>query len=314
MFEKNIRRLLQFLTITLSVVAFSFVGANSAHAFLIDKDNPNFLLDSFSSLSYNPNSSEPWDYWWITLEGADDQENFSRVENVPCAHRDETCVTAETEGNTDFARLTIRPSEYPGHFYLTEISEERDGYTYGQTHRWLPTLGHPVVMTARTRLSSAYHNDGTGATGTNGILLWNAPIDAVSGSEEFPVIQTQFALGFNWSTAETLFGTYAGLRANVVDSNIPVFSVLIDKDINDWITQTMVWSVDHTGTQSVRFFADGDLLGETDLSQPFPSLTIEVWNDNQIFRIVDGQLLVDFGDPVEDQHFDVDYVRVSQSH
>src|SRR5258708_17668132 len=184
-------------SVSATCLAISALLTTGVQAQVVNKTNPNMILDQFKSLTYNPSTTLPWDYWWVTLEN-NDVNGFTRAENVPCSVDNSICVKAMNDGDTTFARLSETHQQYPGGFVLAELSAERDGFTYGQTHRWLPTVGHPVVFSEKVRWGANYQADGSGTVGSSGVYLWNAPIDLINNAFNAPL-----TMGFQFSQKGT---------------------------------------------------------------------------------------------------------------
>lgn len=262
----------------------------------------NRVSDSFNKIQIKqPDDTNNTPYWWIIQNG--DQGQYYAV----CG--DASCVTSQQEKNTSFARLRLFPDATPGNYTGSEISELRTGYSYGQPARWLPTINHPVIATARVRFSPNYHQDGTGgAVGSAGFWLWNSPID-ISNNTVYPAN----AFGFTWMEIGSASGL-SGLTATVMQDSVPVYVQPITTPLNmvDWMMWTMEWSVNNKGIQSILYKLNDVLVGQTTLTTPLPALSITFWNDNQYPTIENGQFVVQYHNPTADQNFDIDSVTVSQ--
>src|SRR5512141_2161636 len=127
---------------------------------------PTSVFDTFDEVIVkDANDTDTDPYWWIIQNG--DLGQYYAL----CG--DASCTEALSETGTTFARLRLWPDATPGNLTVSEISELRTGYSYGQG-RWLPTPNHPIVATARVRFSPNYLEDGSGgAVGSAGFWLYN---------------------------------------------------------------------------------------------------------------------------------------------
>ncbi len=301
-----------------------------AHATVVNTTSPNAVSDDFSSAVSSPNQTLPWDYWYQVLDSGD-AVGFLRKENLTTSItcNNAVCMTNETEGSTQFLRMKLSPEQYTGGtngiFNLAQIGEQRDGFSYNQTHRWLPTAGHPVVVNARFRASSNYHADGTGgAVGTFGFWLQNNANQLTGAGATDPERNNTFtdnsnnlfSMGFNWSDQNTLGGLYTGFRAGVVDKvalTAPLTSIpLTTYNINDWTDVKWVWSTNILNVQTVTFFVNGQQVGFEILAIPAPSLNFIAWSDNEEPQLGSGGIVYNSANPVADQNFDIDSVSISQ--
>lgn len=263
---------------------------------------PHSVFDNFDEVVVkDPSNTSNVPYWWIIQNGDLGQYYAS------CG--DASCVTAQREHGTTFARMQLQPDATPGDFTSSEISELRTGYSYGQG-RWLPTPGHPVIATARVRFSPSYHTDGSGgAVGSAGFWLYNSYID-------FPnqTLQPIKSLGFGWGEQGTSGGALEGLRTMVLQDSMPVYNNPVDPevDMSDWMTWQMIWRVTIGGKQEVLFLVNGRPAGHVVLQDPLPALSITFWNDNQFATFLNGSLSVEYHNPAANQNFDIDMVEVHQ--
>lgn len=293
-----------FAAICIAVMSVSLVSTNAVNALVLNLKTPDILLDTFSTLSYNPNPNKNQDYWWVTLGSS----ISPRAENVPCAHGvngDSTCAFVVKQGLLDgYLRMRLRPGQPEGEFALAQLTEERDAYNHDTPHRWFPKNGHSVVVTVRHRFSPNYKADGTGtAVGSAGFDLWNAATDIRDGQFVTHPIK---AINVTWQDEDNLFGLVSGFRATIFDQDngfIVYNQPLHHVNINDWIISTVIWSADRHGVQSVKFLIDGHVVGETTLANPLPPLTIVLWADNNAYP--GGTSLV-----TEEHYHDVDFVNI----
>jgi len=290
---------------------------------LTNTSSPNVLYDDFDAAFNVPNQSLPWDYWYKTLISADSvgflkQENL--VSDISC--NNDVCVTLGSEGSTNFARLALNPEAYPGTVNIAQLSEQRDAFSYGVAHRWLPTVGHPVTMTTRMRYSSNYKADASGtAVGTSLVELWNAPdyykdptVDYTRDNSQFATHTDDiFVMGFSWTDAGTLGGLFKGFKATMVDKvGLPYYSAdLSNVNINDWFVAKMVWSTSILGVQTVSYYINNQLVGFTIPVIPMPALALNIIQDNTQVQLGAG-LVYAHPNPTAPQLLDIDYVSVTQ--
>ncbi len=314
--------------LSLLIAAAVFVSLPHLAKAIINTTNPNVISDNFSNGVKKPDTSLPWDYWYVVLDSADEQ-GFLRLENIQNTIHTNNAVslTLGEENDTKYARMSLYPEEfpgvYPGNFNLVQISDQRDGFTYDVPHRWLPTVGHPVTMTTRFRASANYHIDGSGgAVGTFGVWLQNNPNELTEEAKANPSRidsfidhgDNFFAFGFNWSDQYTLSGFFRGFKATVVDkySFAPISTDITNVNINDWVNAKTIWSVDESGTQTVTFFINDQQIASYPLSIPMPSLAIVSWADNEEPQFGPNGLIITYANPTAQQNFDLDSLTVSQ--
>ncbi|MEO6728702.1 MAG: hypothetical protein ABIM99_02150 [Candidatus Dojkabacteria bacterium] len=291
---------------------------------LTNTSSPNVLYDDFDAPFAVPNQSLQWDYWYKTIISADSvgflkQENL--LGNIDC--NNDACVTLGSEGSTNFARLALYPETYPGVVNIAQLSEQRDAFSYGVPHRWLPTVGHPVTMTTRMRFSPNYKADASGtAVGTTLIELWNAPdyykdpnVDYTRDNSQFGThTDNTFVMGFSWTDAQTLGGLFKGFKATVVDKiGFPYYSAdLSSVNINDWFTAKTVWSTSILGVQTVSFYINNQLVGLTIPVIPMPALAVNIIQDNTQVTLGSTGFVYVRGNPTSAQLLDIDYVSITQ--
>lgn len=263
-----------------------------------------YFLEPFNRVVYHQ-PGDPDVPYWVILNG-----DAGQYYGVPCS--DASCVSAEKEKHTRFARLQIYPDQTPGNLTSSEISELRTGYSAGQG-RWLPTAGHPVIVTARARFSGTYQPDGTGgAVGSFGMWLWNSYLDFTQPTPGQIPIE---AFGFSWGEQGNWVGTLDGMQIAALQDNLPVYHErLTTLRPDQWQQWTLIWSVDRAGQQHVAYLLNRTVLGLTTLPRPYGALSLTFWNDNQ-FATVDpatGEFTVEYHQPTGAQNFDVDHVVIYQ--
>ncbi|MFS8130480.1 MAG: hypothetical protein ACMG57_00730 [Candidatus Dojkabacteria bacterium] len=310
---KSLRNVLASVAAMFVVVA--LVSTQSVSAILIDTHTPNLVIDTFSSLSYPTDPSQPG-YWWVTLGSSFDPS--LRKENIECGNgvnNDSTCATIMSEGPfglNKFVRMRLRAGEQPGQFAFSQLSEERDAKSYNLTHRWLPTAGHPVVLNVKSRYSANAKADGSGgAKGTIGVALWNSPTEQLDAPPYFSIHPAK-TIALNWADPGVAFGTYTGYKAVIIDSDTvegsftPTYLQQIqDVNINQWFLQTIVWSVNSNGVQNVKFYIDGALKAESTLARPLPAMSVVMWADNNQVTAAPATI-------TGDQYHDVSFTSISK--
>jgi len=311
------------------------------HAETVNLTHPNLLLDNFSSFTYGTPgwmdfTGGPSNFaflantstWWTTLNDG----NAYRFYNVPCSkvtRPDNTvigsgdqCLINVTNEDGHFMRFNLNPRipEDNGYDDIA-LTDQADGFSYNQPHRWLPTVGHPVVFDTTMRWADVYKADGSGGfIGSSGVYLWNAPVDYAGGS--FHGVR---ALGFDLFSNHSSAGDpgVVGFGASVDSTPEPPTGAytpdMLQKfrdtsvNVNEWNHLRMEWSVDESGTQSVKFSVNGKVIGQTTLAQAFPSLEIEFWNDNYVLLPAGGGAFYPGFEPVPaTQNVDVSFARIQQ--
>ena len=301
-----------FTMVVTFVLVMALVLTQSVNALIINTQTPNLVFDSFDYFNYPTDPSVPG-YWWVTLGSSFDPTQ--RKENMPCANGvngDSDCAVIVQEGWNKFVRMRLRPGKNPGQFSFSQLSEERDAHSYGLTHRWLPTAGHPVVMNVRSRYSANVNADGTGgAKGTIGIAFWNSPTEQLD-VPPFASIHPAKTIALNWADPGVAAGTYTGYKAVIIDSDTVAGSFtpsylqpIQDIDVQDWFLQTIIWSVDSNGVQKVKFLIDGHVKAETTLARALPAMSVVLWADNNQVTSAPAQVMAE-------QYHDIDFITVSK--
>jgi len=284
------------------------------------------LSDDFDNRIGIVDLNKPWDYWYKLLLTADEQ-GFYRVENlyndVPdCVQG--VCISAEEEDGVSFLRLGVIPNEFGDHKNIAQISDQRDSFAYGKQHRWFPTPGHPVIFEVVFRTSDNYKADASGtAVGNWGIMLWNGPdyfadpnANVERDNSSFSSHRNDtFLMGFTWTDNQTFGGLVSGLNAVAVDkfalipyTNIPIRNV----NINDWVNAKIVWDVNNLGVQSIIYYINDQLVGTSIPVIPFPSLKIQIYNDNERFELTNEGVKIRDIKVTEPHYLDLDRITVVQ--
>lgn len=289
--------------------------------------SPNRVFDDFDNKPQKPDTTLPWDYWYMLLISADEL-GFYRQENLQheITRNNAVCITHEVdEKGEKFLRFTLLPQDFPGKINIAQINEQRDSFAYGLTHRWLPTAGHPVVFTVRFRASENYQVDGSGgAIGSFGMYLWNAPdykTDPNANIEREDLWATHpddtFLMGFLWNDERTLQAIPEFLKgmnavAAVQTQQNYFVTPIRNVEINKWVNARIVWEVDEAGTQTVSHYINDQLLRTFSPSILYPSLTLQIHNDNERFQMGPNGFYAEYPNPTAPQHFELDEVEVKQ--
>lgn len=265
-----------------------------------------YVLDDFSKLHIKkPDHSTEDLYWWIINNGAG-QQYYNN-------HGNASSIKASNAGADEFARLEIEHDAanepWDGAEYIgTEISEYQTMYSAALPGRWLPTLDHPVIITAQVRFSANYLADGSGgAVGSAGMWMWNSYPDP----QTYVPIQ---AFGFQWLQQGSV-GGMDGLQLTAAQDSYPIYSQLISPtlDLTAWHTWSLEWAETATGEQTLAWRLDGELLGETTLTYPYAALSLTLWNDNQHPVLTEtGDMIIVFSNPAAAQDFDINWVEIYQ--
>lgn len=304
----SLKKVFSFAVSLLLII--SFTSVQGVKALVID--TPHFVLDSFDSFNYPTDPSKPG-YWWVTLGSSFDPTQ--RKENIPCANgvnNDSDCAVILSEGWNKYVRMRLRPGKTQGQFSFSQLSEERDARSYNLQHRWLPTVGHPVVFTVRSRFSPNAKVDGSGgARGTLGICFWNSPTEQLF-EPPFASIHPVKTLAFSWADSGVMGGTYTGFKAVVIDADTPQTSYIPthltqiqDVNVNEWFLQTIIWSVNSQGVQNAKFLVNGQIKADIDLERALPAMSIALWADNN--QITSAPALL-----TQEQYHDVDFANIFQ--
>ncbi|MEP7103300.1 MAG: hypothetical protein ABI721_01150 [Candidatus Dojkabacteria bacterium] len=287
--------------LALLIMAMSTTGVN---ALIINLSTPNLVFDNFSAPFQTPSPTANQSYWWRTLKSGG-PTGFSQAENVDCNY--DACL-AQVNG---VAKFTLKPQTYPGSIMVSDLTEERNGYSYNTPHRWLPTVGHPILVTSTMKFSSGYKADGTGAAvGSHPFWLWNNPLGPTG------YIAPIQSIGFNWTDGQTFGGFFTGYKATVVDNTVSLNPLYVADlptvNMNDWFVPSYLWSVDSQGVQNVKFFINLQKVGEYTLTQPMPALTLELSIDNQSAQIGANGYEINFRNPVSEQNMQISSLSIAR--
>jgi hypothetical protein len=284
------KKFLSVLSIFLTLpLVFGGIFSAKADAIVL----PHFVFDSFDSLPLKPDSDA---YWWVINSGD---------ERILGNYGDASYVVKGRQGWNSFVKLALTPDSTPGNYTTAEVSEYETGYSYGVPGKWLPTYGHPVIMSVRAKWSGNFSPDGTGgAVGSSGFWLWNSPVDIPNQT-----VQYQDGIGFHWVESGPLLPS--GLQGTAISYSWPFASVFPQRPVNmqNWNLYTMIWSADRDGNQSTRYFINGQDLGTIEIPQPYAALTFTAWHDNQV-PTWEG---VVFNNPTVEQSMMMDFVTIVQN-
>ena len=242
--------------------------------------------------------------WWVQNHG-EVAGNYD-LSYEECGS--DTCVVAQSDGETTYVRLEQGTDHTAGYYYNAELSELQTGFSYGTPTQWNPEVGSPVVLEARVRFSENYKPDGSGdAVGSAGIWMWNSPLDFNTG-EFLP----QDAYGFSWVTNQSLL--LPGYTFNIVNDSYPVAAMpILNVDMNDWNTYTLEWGVFPSGIQYVKGKVNGQMKFFRPVLDPLSNLSREVWNDNQRVSMTEtGEISISYDQTTSTQSMDVDYISLSK--
>lgn len=264
---------------------------------------------SAASYYFEDFGSQPVDLHFVNFEGG--------VSTPGLACGTDACASFESDGQTNSVKVTVNPSQNPGFYTNTDITQVDLGAPSNNAGPYTPSYGHPVVMEARIKWSSNYDLLGLGdAQGTSGIVLWNPALDGPYGSPSGEYDQ----IGFVWASKDVLAGLISGFTATSFINQVPlgIARPILPVNINDWVDVKMVWSESLLGIQTVTYYANNQLLGVHVLPVPLEGLGLEIWNDNsEPYLCLEGVsegLPICFNDvnPNQPQSFYVDYVRIVQ--
>jgi len=257
-----------------------------------------------SNVKLEDNFNKQKDTWHFTnFEGVNGVQ--ARREGTLCGI--DACTSYKKQNGDKFLRIAINPSQNPGFYLNTDVSEEDLGNPSTTTGRFTPSVGNPVVMEARVRWSAGYAQDGSGAVGTSGIILWNAEVTPQGPTSEYDHI------GFLWSHNTILGGYLAGLTSNTtvnlnpISVNRPTFAV----DLQNWVNLKLVWSEDANAQQTVKYYVSNNLIATDVLPVRLENLSMEMWTDNQEPQFdANFNFFFAYPNPTATQYMDVDKLEV----
>lgn len=241
----------------------------------------NLVEDNFDSLNLG-------EYWYVL--------NWDGDQVTQGYYGGASSVTAE-DGSLV---LAVYPDSTPGDYSNAELAERLTGQSAELPGKWSPSPGHPVVFEVRARWSSQYADNS--AVGTSGFWLWNSPITGLGyGDTE--------AFGFSWSMLGTGYNM-AGLKASIIRGfpPHPVFSAPVQIDVTEWNVFKVVWAVGPGGNEVLTFFVNDIQIGHQAITPTMGSLTVEVWNDNQLA----GPAGLSYPNPSSTQMMFLDYIKVEK--
>lgn len=249
-----------------------------------------------------------FDFSWHFLNFEEENGVSTRHPGVACGT--DACASLEQEGSTEFLKVSIFPTINEGIYTNTDVSEVELGHSTSiESGPWNPQIGKPVIMTTKVRWSEGYSFDGSGGNvGTSGIILWNSAVDETGAMPEYDHI------GFTWADNQVLMGLIGGFNATAILNQTPVgiSKPLTPFNLNDWNELKMVWSTNLLGIQTVKYYVNNSLFGLQVLPVPLHNLSAEIWTDNQRPNLGLSGIEYTYPEPIRDQSFEVDWVRVEQ--
>lgn len=286
---------------TIAAVAFAIAPAASLSAEHLTK-----LKDDF-----NGSFDYAWNFVNFEAENPFGQNGRAPQKGKQCGT--DACASLEREQGARFLRIAVNSTTPEGEYTNTDVSEVELGLpTSESSGKWTPVLGKPVIMEADVRWNSVYNLDGTGGTGTSGVILWSSSVTDLNQGQD----PTYDHIGFTWTDYRTIGGALAGLTANTaIDQNpflTPILRPSSTLDIHDWVNLKLVWSVDAEGVQHTEFFVNGDSIGTQTLPVALHNLSAELWNDNQVVQFGPEGLTTEYPSPVSNQYFDINKITVKR--
>jgi hypothetical protein len=214
-------------------------------------------------------------------------------------------VSKTTNSGMPYAHFKIKND--PGfdpenpNYILADLQDGPSGMNYhgygGGWQRWRPTVGNPVRISFDMRLPGC-NEDGTGCgTGTQGFVMWNAPI----GVGPNGIADDYKHFGFTFASADNDRGL-VGLTCGVIWNLAPGDTHQAAGDPSVWRNYVMVWAQNEDGSQSVTYKIDGEVCGVTNFTATeaaeLGALGSEIWLDNYLFIFYpDGSYEVTFVNP-----------------
>ena len=138
-------------------------------------------------------------------------------------------------------------------------------------------------------------------------------MQALPNPPYFQYFKAPQALWFTYTENDTLGGAFfTGLTANYVDQGVaflPYYTDLHTVDMHDWNLYTIVWSVNSSGQQHVKFLINVHTVAEYDLTTPIPAMSLINWVDSSLIT-PQGELITSA--PLAEQSLDIDFINVTQ--
>lgn len=253
--------------------------------------------------------------WWVIND-----YHGAQYYGAPCGPSDATCLFWQTENGDSFARFIKNPDTNfgTGGYNNVELSAQQTGYTYGQG-QWLPTVGHPVIMTETVRFGPNYNQNGSGgAVGSAGGGLWNSYPDYPNQT-----LHPITAIWWSWAEQGTAFGLLDSLSVSVFKENnlLRFQKVTAPLSMQDWMTWTITWAAipndpDHQNvTFTVTQNGNTTNLGTTTVPAITTPLSITNWNDNQFVAgfTPEGQPIPTFHNPSAQDYWDLSRMAAVQN-
>ena len=254
---------------------------------------------------------------WLINDG--DFKNNSFQYYKRCG--DSSCINRKEEEidnvKTNYLSMVMYHDETPGNYVNMEASELQTGYVFGQGYEdTRPEPGRPVTVSTRMRCSSCNFDGSGDQIGSWGLWLWNS-YPEIQPDGTFGGNNPVNSIGFAWAqTGGVLPG---GLSINIFKDNVPVYFVPLSYfmppiNLRDWHDYSFTWSIDSSNIESVAYYIDGALVGQTNIPGNMPALSQTIWHDNQLVTGFDqnGKPVSTLINPEIPQTLEIDFVSVSQ--
>src|SRR5437016_5617696 len=91
-----------------------------------------YVFDNFEKLVLRPDASA---YWWIAFAGAENsRQSFAENSNSML----QGSMNIEQNVDQSFLRMELCPQTIPSIFTMSSLTEQRDGFSYGEAGSWTP--------------------------------------------------------------------------------------------------------------------------------------------------------------------------------
>lgn len=279
-------------------------------------EDPLKVSDGFKSYDYAPDENG---FWWTKIDHHVADGSYAQTLNTQCVTEGKSCLLNMNNGNKSFMRFIHEP--LPAGYELAKdkwrnivLADVNPNFSAPYLDRWVPEVGHPIVVKARVRFSPNYTQSGDDAVGSAGIWLWNMPF--FYGDENFPPnFYPLNAIGLTWADQNSLDGELTGLTVTVNKTDVPFLNapVYIQKvnnvtDLTDWMDFKMRWSRGEDGSDKVKFWVNEEFVGEYTMDGMLPPLAFELWVDNQVGEVNYST----FSEITNTQYMDVDYLKAKK--